>query len=249
MPIPEVLPRADGLRLASLARRYGRQTHGLRRARELVGLALGGPPGARLSQPLGLGSSRHTLLRLVRALPDRELPEPRVLGVDDWAPRKGAPTGPSCSTSSATGPSTSRLTAPPRAWRPGLLCRGSLSNGRSFARCGWPGTPCALPACGRLPGAAAAATTADAADALRGLPAGALGGRLYPCQRPLARAPRAGSRVAAPLSGPMSLAGATAMVELLRHARRSGTPLARPAGSSPVLTPVSTSTSERTRSP
>jgi transposase len=54
-----------------------------------VGRALGGEPGARLVGELGLSISPDTLLRLVRVLsaPARSLV--RVLGVDDWAKRRG----------------------------------------------------------------------------------------------------------------------------------------------------------------
>ena len=52
-------------------------------------MALGGEAGARLVQELGLPVSPDTLLRSVRALPELLLPAPRVLGVDDWACRKG----------------------------------------------------------------------------------------------------------------------------------------------------------------
>src|SRR5947209_1009267 len=38
---------------------------------------------------LGLALSPDTLLRSVRALPEVTIPTPRVIGVDDWAYRKG----------------------------------------------------------------------------------------------------------------------------------------------------------------
>jgi Transposase len=69
--------------------RYARRTHGLRTALEQVGLALGGRPGQRLSKQLGLPASRATLLLLVRSLPDPFLPPARVLGVDEFATRRG----------------------------------------------------------------------------------------------------------------------------------------------------------------
>ena len=54
-----------------------------------VGRALGGEPGARLLRELGLSISPDTLLRLVRLL-SAPAPSPvRVLGVDDWAKRRG----------------------------------------------------------------------------------------------------------------------------------------------------------------
>jgi transposase len=54
-----------------------------------IGVSLVGRPGARLSGSLHRPVSRTTLLRLVRALPLPEAAPPRVLGVDDWAFRKG----------------------------------------------------------------------------------------------------------------------------------------------------------------
>src|SRR5207302_7472157 len=52
-------------------------------------LALGGESGARLIAELGLTTSPDTLLRLVRALSAPATTPVRVLGVDDWAKRRG----------------------------------------------------------------------------------------------------------------------------------------------------------------
>jgi transposase len=71
--------------VAPRARRTARLTAQLLR----TGFALGGEPGARYLAPAGVLVSARTLLRLVRAAP---LPVPRpvrVLGVDDWARRRG----------------------------------------------------------------------------------------------------------------------------------------------------------------
>jgi transposase len=54
-----------------------------------IGLALGGNPGALLARKLGMPTSPSTLLRRVKALPDAQATCVRVLGVDDWALRKG----------------------------------------------------------------------------------------------------------------------------------------------------------------
>jgi len=54
-----------------------------------VAVALAGRPGARLAARLAVVVSRMTLLRLVRALPEQPVPTPRVLGVDDFALRRG----------------------------------------------------------------------------------------------------------------------------------------------------------------
>jgi transposase len=68
---------------------YARRSPLARRTLEAIALALAGRAGARLGGTLGLPASRSTLLRLLRALPD---PDPRgvaVLGVDDFALRRG----------------------------------------------------------------------------------------------------------------------------------------------------------------
>src|SRR4051794_38657447 len=51
--------------------------------------ALGGEGGARLLRHLAMATSADTVLRLVRGLPLPEPEPPRVVGVDDWAVRKG----------------------------------------------------------------------------------------------------------------------------------------------------------------
>jgi transposase len=72
-----------------LAGRHARRTAGLTATLEAVALAVGGRAGARLSSRLASPASRSTLLRLIRALPDPAPPVPRVLGVDDFALRRG----------------------------------------------------------------------------------------------------------------------------------------------------------------
>nr|WP_257019729.1 transposase [Streptomyces sp. TLI_235] len=61
----------------------------LRKVREAVALALGGRAGARLAGHLSAGIGRDALIRLIRALPDPATERVRVLGVDDFALRKG----------------------------------------------------------------------------------------------------------------------------------------------------------------
>ena len=74
---------------AQLTAPYAPFTRRLNRTLERVGLALGGRAGARLTVQLGLGAGRMTLLRRVMALPDPQFSTPRVLGVDDFATRRG----------------------------------------------------------------------------------------------------------------------------------------------------------------
>jgi hypothetical protein len=71
--------------------RYGRRTPLLRGMLEQVAVALAGRAGARLAGQLHARASRSTLLRLLMGLPDPEHAAltPRVLGVDDFALRRG----------------------------------------------------------------------------------------------------------------------------------------------------------------
>ncbi|MGG2463845.1 ISL3 family transposase [Streptomyces sp. RGM 3693] len=75
--------------ISGLTRRYGQRTERLRSTLAAVGLALAGRAGARLVAVLGVSVSRSTVLRLVDALPEPEVPAPRVVGVDEYATRKG----------------------------------------------------------------------------------------------------------------------------------------------------------------
>jgi transposase len=72
-----------------LTARYGRRTSGLQAVLRAVAMALGGRAGARLADRLASGVSRSTMVRLIRAAPDPEYPVPLVLGVDDFALRRG----------------------------------------------------------------------------------------------------------------------------------------------------------------
>jgi transposase len=76
-------------RFPKLVAAYGRRTLGQRAALEVIAFALGGSAGARLATSLGSPISRATLLRVLRCADVPARPAPRVLGVDDWAFRKG----------------------------------------------------------------------------------------------------------------------------------------------------------------
>ncbi|KIZ15657.1 hypothetical protein SNA_25255 [Streptomyces natalensis ATCC 27448] len=69
-----------------------RRRRSIRLCQELtsIGLALAGRAGARLAEKLSITVSRMTLLRLVRAIPDDRPVIPKVVGIDDFALRKGA---------------------------------------------------------------------------------------------------------------------------------------------------------------
>ena len=76
-------------RLPNLVAAYGRQTMRLVNALQAIGIALGGNAGARLAAQLRLPTSAATLLRLVRAAPLTHIPALEVIGVDEWAWRRG----------------------------------------------------------------------------------------------------------------------------------------------------------------
>ncbi|WP_235488500.1 transposase family protein [Streptomyces roseoverticillatus] len=75
--------------VSGLTRRFGRWTEGLRSTLTAVGLALAGRAGARIAGVFGASVSRSTVLRMAAALPEPEPPAPRVVGVDEYATRKG----------------------------------------------------------------------------------------------------------------------------------------------------------------
>ncbi|MFI0710511.1 ISL3 family transposase [Streptomyces inhibens] len=72
-----------------LTRRYGRWTERLRSTLAAVGFALAGRAGARMAGAIGVSVSRSTVLRLIKALPEPDVLAPRVVGVDEYATRKG----------------------------------------------------------------------------------------------------------------------------------------------------------------
>jgi transposase len=75
--------------VAGLTTPRARSSTGLRQVMAAIGLALAGRAAARLAGRLGLQVSRTTLLRAVRALPDPPPAVVRVLGIDDFALRRG----------------------------------------------------------------------------------------------------------------------------------------------------------------
>ena len=78
-------------RLAEVAPLAARRTERLGSLQRCLGLALGGEAGARLAARLAMPVSPDTLLRLacITGSDAGPQPSPRVLGVDDWAWRRG----------------------------------------------------------------------------------------------------------------------------------------------------------------
>jgi transposase len=76
-------------RFPKIAKPYARTTARLQKAHFLIAKALGGEAGARLAAPLGMPTSPDTLLRRVKSWYVERSAQVRVLGVDDWAWKKG----------------------------------------------------------------------------------------------------------------------------------------------------------------
>ncbi len=76
-------------RLPEVACPRARRTVRLGDAQRHIGLALGGAPGSRLAGRLAMPVSGDTLLRMVRTGGLAPSPPPRIIGVDDWAWRRG----------------------------------------------------------------------------------------------------------------------------------------------------------------
>jgi transposase len=76
-------------RLPTVAAPWARRTLRLAQHLRALGIALGGQAGARLAARFQWWTSPDTLLRLVRAAPAPTAPAPQVIGVDEWAWRRG----------------------------------------------------------------------------------------------------------------------------------------------------------------
>jgi transposase len=76
-------------RVPTVARPYAHITTRASQAQCDTGLVLGGAAGARQLARQGLPGSRQTVLRRIRDYQPASQPAPQVIGIDDWAYRKG----------------------------------------------------------------------------------------------------------------------------------------------------------------
>jgi transposase len=88
-PNPVCPRRTFAERLVHVAAAAARRTGRLADLQRQVALAAGGEAGSRLAGRLAMPASPDTLLRLVSGTEPAPRPPPRVLGVDDWALRRG----------------------------------------------------------------------------------------------------------------------------------------------------------------
>jgi transposase len=72
-----------------LLEKYARRTVRLGKAQATIAFALGGQAGSRLASKLHMPISGDTLLRIIRKTSRQGPAEPEVIGVDDWAKRRG----------------------------------------------------------------------------------------------------------------------------------------------------------------
>ncbi len=76
-------------RLPKVVDKYGRRTFRLNEVISLLAFALGGRKGAKTSQKLNMPVAKDTLLRTIRRQPKPDFIKVKVLGIDDFAFRKG----------------------------------------------------------------------------------------------------------------------------------------------------------------
>ncbi len=87
--VPHCPQRIFAERLPNVTAPYARRTTRLTEVMHAVAFAVGGEGGSRLLDRLRMAASASTLLRVIRRTPAPVRPTPRVLGIDDWARRKG----------------------------------------------------------------------------------------------------------------------------------------------------------------
>ncbi|MDQ5854493.1 MAG: ISL3 family transposase, partial [Chloroflexota bacterium] len=94
--VPHCAHKTFAERFGTVLPAYARRTVRLTDALRAVAFTAGGQGGARLAHALQMTSSPRTLLRILHAQPVPSFPAPRVVGLDEWAWKKGRNYGTLC---------------------------------------------------------------------------------------------------------------------------------------------------------
>jgi transposase len=86
---PRCVRKTFAERIPQIVPVHGQRTTRLTSVLGAVVLEVAAEAGARITQHLNMPMSADTMLRVVRQIADEPAPIPRVLGVDDWAFKKG----------------------------------------------------------------------------------------------------------------------------------------------------------------
>ena len=86
---PDCLRKIFVERLTPFVNTFARVTQRLFHIVQVVGLATGGRLGVRVTDRLGIQTSRHTLLRRIMALPTEPVEQITELGIDDFSFKRG----------------------------------------------------------------------------------------------------------------------------------------------------------------
>lgn len=76
-------------RLTPFVEPWARVTQRLYQIVQVIGLATGGRPGVRVTDHLGIQTTRHTILRRIMALPPEPVEQVSQIGIDDFSFRCG----------------------------------------------------------------------------------------------------------------------------------------------------------------
>ncbi len=76
-------------RIPAFIQHYARRTHRLAMKQQSVAIDAGGAIGQRVLTILDMPVNSDTLIRFIRNAPEPDVATPRVVGVDEWAKRKG----------------------------------------------------------------------------------------------------------------------------------------------------------------
>ncbi len=87
--MPDCMRKIFAERLTPFVEPWARVTQRLCQIVQIIGLATGGRLGGRVTDRLGIQTSRHTILRRIMALPPEPVGQVTQIGIDDFSFRRG----------------------------------------------------------------------------------------------------------------------------------------------------------------